>query len=285
MCDSCEVVKTPFVLAVAAALLLAGCSSSPSASTAGSTPEIDTNTSASAARSDEPVGVSIGSSWNSMALVRDRAGYALVVDGTSDPDVFDARLTFQEEDGAVQESSFLTLRVTNPSTMRVQWPDGAERDGTLRLDPDARNAVALDLGPGCIATLPPDTSPDNCFFRPRAATDAPSAAATPTPSRAPAAPLPTADEAMGYLCSVGVDELPAVTSSSADPFAVAVLQTALTQIGYQPGEIDGRYGRVSKAAVRAFQTDAGLTVDALVGPQTWTRLQADACSIGEDPAG
>lgn len=37
---------------------------------------------------------------------------------------------------------------------------------------------------------------------------------------------------------------------------------------------DGEYGLKSETAIRAFQTaEAGLTVDGIVGPQTWARLQ------------
>lgn len=54
--------------------------------------------------------------------------------------------------------------------------------------------------------------------------------------------------------------------------AVAQLQRELTELGYYAGEIDGGYGEVTQEAVRIFQADWGLTVDAIVGPSTWDAL-------------
>ena len=54
--------------------------------------------------------------------------------------------------------------------------------------------------------------------------------------------------------------------------AVAQLQRELTELGYYAGEIDGGYGDVTQEAVRIFQADWGLAVDAIVGPSTWDAL-------------
>lgn len=54
--------------------------------------------------------------------------------------------------------------------------------------------------------------------------------------------------------------------------AVAQLQRELTALGYYEGAIDGGYGELTQAAVRAFQADRGLAVDAIVGPSTWDAL-------------
>ena len=54
--------------------------------------------------------------------------------------------------------------------------------------------------------------------------------------------------------------------------AVSQLQRELTTLGYYQGEIDGGYGDVTQEAVRIFQADRGLTVDAIVGPSTWDAL-------------
>ncbi|TPE68012.1 hypothetical protein AMD02_015740 [Halalkalibacterium halodurans] len=51
-----------------------------------------------------------------------------------------------------------------------------------------------------------------------------------------------------------------------------VLQALLYIKGYNPGPFDGIFGGKTESAVRAFQRDNGLTVDGIVGPQTWGAL-------------
>ena len=53
---------------------------------------------------------------------------------------------------------------------------------------------------------------------------------------------------------------------------VTTLQTALNDQGYDCGEVDGIYGRKTKAAVEAFQRAHSLKVDGICGRQTWTAL-------------
>ena len=53
--------------------------------------------------------------------------------------------------------------------------------------------------------------------------------------------------------------------------AVKILQTALNGIGY-PLVGDGIFGGRTDTAVRRFQHDRGLSVDGVVGPQTWNAL-------------
>ncbi len=56
--------------------------------------------------------------------------------------------------------------------------------------------------------------------------------------------------------------------------AVRGLQRRLLAQGYDVGEIDGRFGPKTEAAVKGFQGDFGLDVDGIVGPKTWGRLRA-----------
>jgi hypothetical protein len=54
---------------------------------------------------------------------------------------------------------------------------------------------------------------------------------------------------------------------------VLLLQKHLATAGYaMVGEPDGKYGAATEKAVLAFQKDRGLTVDGIVGPQTWNVL-------------
>ena len=54
--------------------------------------------------------------------------------------------------------------------------------------------------------------------------------------------------------------------------AVVILQTALNAQGFDCGEVDGIFGQNTLNAVKAFQTAKGLTVDGIVGAQTWEAL-------------
>jgi uncharacterized protein (TIGR02594 family) len=53
---------------------------------------------------------------------------------------------------------------------------------------------------------------------------------------------------------------------------VRQIQQALKDGGFDPGEVDGVWGRKTIAAVRAFQTKRGLAADGVIGPQTMGAL-------------
>ncbi|MFH1355211.1 MAG: peptidoglycan-binding domain-containing protein [Candidatus Omnitrophota bacterium] len=52
------------------------------------------------------------------------------------------------------------------------------------------------------------------------------------------------------------------------------IQTALKNAGYDTGKIDGKIGKNTREAIKAFQRDRGLKVDGKVGKQTWGELGA-----------
>ncbi len=54
--------------------------------------------------------------------------------------------------------------------------------------------------------------------------------------------------------------------------AVIELQTLLRNQGFDPGPIDGDFGPLTEAAVKAFQRSKGLVQDGIVGIATWTAL-------------
>lgn len=55
---------------------------------------------------------------------------------------------------------------------------------------------------------------------------------------------------------------------------VHLLQGMLYCRGYDPKGLDYSFGAGTEAAVRAFQTDAGIAVDGIAGPVTWETLMA-----------
>lgn len=71
----------------------------------------------------------------------------------------------------------------------------------------------------------------------------------------------------------GTDEYPTLKFGSRKKWAVEHLQKLLKGIGYNVGAIDGSFGRLTRDAVLAFQADAGLVTDGVVGSKTWTKLE------------
>jgi peptidoglycan hydrolase-like protein with peptidoglycan-binding domain len=62
---------------------------------------------------------------------------------------------------------------------------------------------------------------------------------------------------------------------------VTRLQRELKAAGFNPGAVDGAFGRNTERAVRAYQARYRLQVDGVVGPRTWNKLLSD----GKQPAG
>ena len=67
------------------------------------------------------------------------------------------------------------------------------------------------------------------------------------------------------------DALAEAKGGAATAFATEV-QTMLATLGYYTGSVDGIYGAGTAEAVKAFQTDAGLAADGIVGPDTLEAL-------------
>jgi peptidoglycan hydrolase-like protein with peptidoglycan-binding domain len=54
--------------------------------------------------------------------------------------------------------------------------------------------------------------------------------------------------------------------------AVADVQEALNKHGFDVGEVDGIFGPLTEAGVRAFQAAQGIAADGVVGDMTWKAL-------------
>jgi len=62
------------------------------------------------------------------------------------------------------------------------------------------------------------------------------------------------------------------------------LQTALNELGFSPGPLDGIPGRKSRAALKAFQERAKLVVDGIPGPKTRAALKEALDNPSKAPA-
>ena len=52
------------------------------------------------------------------------------------------------------------------------------------------------------------------------------------------------------------------------------VQKALLRAGFDPGPLDGRLGKKTRSAVKAFQRKNHLTADGVIGDRTWAALRA-----------
>lgn len=80
----------------------------------------------------------------------------------------------------------------------------------------------------------------------------------------------TADRLRAYHSRL--DE-PAIRKGSTNRLAIKRLQRLLRERGYLSVIVDGRYGIVTRRAVRRFQKKRGLAVDGVVGVSTWRELR------------
>ncbi len=82
---------------------------------------------------------------------------------------------------------------------------------------------------------------------------------------------------VGRVTWINIDEAdqshPVLTSGSTG-LPVRRLQSRMSAVGFDTGGVDGRFGPKTEAAVRKLQQDFNLTVDGVVGPQTWNVVDA-----------
>lgn len=74
---------------------------------------------------------------------------------------------------------------------------------------------------------------------------------------------------------------PPLLRQGAHGWQVKRLQKLLRQHGCfpEPAKIDGDFGEITEAAVRAFQESNDLGVDGIVGPLTWRALQTKEATV------
>lgn len=75
------------------------------------------------------------------------------------------------------------------------------------------------------------------------------------------------------------DAPPATVPKGIDLGTTLGLQRALSRLGYAPGDCDGIPGPRTRAALLAFQGDAGLAVDGIPGPRTRAALEASLAAL------
>ena len=107
-----------------------------------------------------------------------------------------------------------------------------------------------------VPTTPADTTPTDTT-----PTDTSPASTTPA-TTTPSTTTPTVTSVPTDATLRAGDSGPSVTS----------LQQALTQLGYDPGTADGKFGAATTEAVTAFQNAEGLTADGVAGQTTLTAI-------------
>ncbi len=108
-----------------------------------------------------------------------------------------------------------------------------------------------------------------------AAVRAEAAYAAGTPTAAPAgptpAPQPTSEPAPTQV----------LLSQGASGEGVRLLQEKLKELDFYSGELDGQFGSGTRSAVKAFQSQHGLSADGIAGEKTWQLLFSGSASPRE----
>lgn len=78
----------------------------------------------------------------------------------------------------------------------------------------------------------------------------------------------------GLLATVALAVLVCAFPAEASRASTRDLQEKLTLLGYDPGAIDGAMGPKTRAAIKNFQRDSGLSADGVVGSRTRVAMEA-----------
>jgi peptidoglycan hydrolase-like protein with peptidoglycan-binding domain len=87
----------------------------------------------------------------------------------------------------------------------------------------------------------------------------------------------TVDGIVGKVTWINIDEADQsepVLKVGSTGLPVRRAQKRMSLVGYDVGGVDGRYGTRTEAAVKKLQQQRGVTVDGVVGPQTWSIIDS-----------
>src|SRR5215208_321005 len=87
----------------------------------------------------------------------------------------------------------------------------------------------------------------------------------------------TADGIVGKVTWINIDEADQsepVLNIGSTGLPVRRAQKRMSLVGFGVGGVDGRYGTQTEAAVKMLQQQRGLAVEGVVGPQTWSIIDA-----------
>ena len=79
-------------------------------------------------------------------------------------------------------------------------------------------------------------------------------------------------------CSTG--GYPVIRRSSRGNY-VCIAQDDLNTLGYRTGGLDGVFGAQTEDAVRRYQASRGLSIDGIIGCNTWRSLQENVVGTGK----
>jgi peptidoglycan hydrolase-like protein with peptidoglycan-binding domain len=173
----------------------------------------------------------------------------------------------------------------------AQVPEGAETSASQL----AAGLRGMSYDEGTAALVPPTSAAP----KPAEAAPSPAPEAAPTPAAevAPSPevePTPAPPQVVSSIFA-GIRAFQDALSGKSfmrpgcsDRQAVSVVQAALNQLGHNCGAVDGIWGGLTTAAVKAFQGAVNLVPDAIIGPLTAGALDEQAGTRGQvatTPAG
>jgi hypothetical protein len=172
-----------------------------------------------------------------------------------------ATFRLEARDGRTGEASLLTSTPWQRPQAGPSWLVGAALGAGF---------VLVGAGAATLLLKQAASAPDHAREIVAAAARTSEPAATPTQTETVTAPATTSLPSAAGAVFGPADTDPALLGKP----AIASMQAALAQLGYDPGPIDGVFGPKTSAAIRAFQHAEELLVDGTLSTVTRTRLAA-----------